>query len=424
MLDIKYIRENPDEVKKVCEQKQTKCDIDRLLELDKQRRKLLQEAEGLKAEQNKLGKEQQEEAREIKKKIKKIEPELRETEKEIEEILDKVPNVVSEDTPIGLDESGNKVIRKWGKKPKFSFKFKDHLELGEALDIIDVKRAAKVSGTRFNYLKGGAALLQFALVQYVFSALTNEKIIKKILIEKDLKISSKPFIPVIPPVMIKPKTFQRMARLEPREERYHIPKDDIYLVGSAEHTLGSMHMDEIFNRKDLPVRYIGYSTAFRREAGAYGQDTRGILRVHQFDKLEMESFSLPENGLKEQDLIIGIQEYLVKKLELPYQVIMICTGDMGGPDYRQVDIECWLPAQNSYRETHTSDYMTDYQSRRLNTRVRGKDGDLEFVYMNDATAIAIGRMLIAIIENYQQKDGSIKVPKALREYMGGIKRIG
>ena len=424
MLDIKYIRENPDKIKLTCKNKQVVCDIDRILELDKKRRNLLKETETLKAKQNKLGKENQEEAREIKNKIKELLPELKEIEEELSGILDKVPNIISEDTPIGPDESGNKVIRKWGEKPKFDFTFKDHLELGEELDIIDVKRAAKVSGTRFNYLKGGAVLIQFALIQYVFSVLTNEKILKKILTEKDLDISSKPFIPVVTPVMIKPKPFQRMARLEPREERYYIPKDDMYLIGSAEHTLGSMHMDEVFNKKDMPVRYIGYSTAFRREAGAYGQDTRGILRVHQFDKLEMESFSLPENGLKEQDFIINIQEYLVRKLELPYRVVMICTGDMGAPDYRQVDIETWLPGQNQYRETHTSDYMTDYQSRRLNIRVRNSDGDLDFVHMNDATAIAIGRILIAIIENYQQKDGSIKIPKVLREYMYGMKKIG
>ena len=177
-------------------------------------------------------------------------------------------------------------------------------------------------------------------------------------------------------------------------------------------------MDEVIVEKNFPIRYVGFSTSFRREAGSYGKDTRGILRVHQFNKIEMESFTLPENSLKEQEFFVSIQEYLMKSLEIPYQVVMICTGDIGKPDARQVDIESWLPGQNKYRETHTSDLMTDYQSRRLNTRVKRKNGSFEFVHMNDATAFAIGRTLIAIIENYQQKDGSIKVPVVLQKYTG------
>ncbi len=251
--------------------------------------------------------------------------------------------------------------------------------------------------------------------------------LKEITEKNDFKVSTKPFVPVVPPVLIKPEAMDRMARLEPREERYHIPGDDLYLIGSAEHTLGSMYMDEVLEEEKLPIRYIGFSTAFRREAGSYGKDMKGILRVHQFDKLEIESFSLPEVSLVEQDFIVAIQEYLIGSLGLPYQVTAICTGDMGGPDFRQIDIETWMPGQNKYRETNTSDFMTDYQTRRMNTRVRRKNGQLEFIHTNDATAYAIGRIIVAIIENYQQEDGSVMVPEVLRKYMPGnlsiIKKI-
>ncbi|HUZ92396.1 MAG TPA: aminoacyl--tRNA ligase-related protein, partial [Candidatus Paceibacterota bacterium] len=205
---------------------------------------------------------------------------------------------------------------------------------------------------------------------------------------------------------------------EPKEERYYIPSDDAYLVGSAEHTLGPLHMDETIPEENLPLRYVGFSTAFRREAGSYGKDTKGILRVHQFDKIEIESFTLPEYAVTEQDFIVAIQENMMWELELPYQVVQICTGDMGGPDARQIDIETWIPSQGKYRETHTSDYMGDYQARRLNTKVKRKSGKTEFVHMNDATAFAIGRTLIAIMENYQTKDGKIEVPKVLQKYLG------
>ena len=209
-----------------------------------------------------------------------------------------------------------------------------------------------------------------------------------------------------------------MARYMTPEEHYMFPNDDLMLIGSAEHTLGSMHIDKIFEESDLPIRYAGYSTAFRREAGAAGKDTSGILRQHQFDKLEMEVFSLPENAMQEQNFLVGIQEYALKLLKLPYQVVAVCTGDMGFPDTRQFDIETWMPGQNKDRETHSADYTGGFQARRLNTRVRRADGKIEHVHMNDATVIAIGRILIAIIENYQQADGSIKIPEVLRKYLG------
>jgi seryl-tRNA synthetase len=217
--------------------------------------------------------------------------------------------------------------------------------------------------------------------------------------------------------MMRPEVMEKMARLEPREERYHIPGDDMYLIGSAEHTLGPLHMDEIIPAAKLPIRYVGFSTSFRREAGASGKDTRGILRVHQFDKVEIESFTAPEDSEAEQDFFVAIQEYLIQSLELPYRLVMTCTGDQGDPDARHIDLDTWMPGEGKYRETHSADLMTDYQSRRLQTRLRRADGKIEFVHMNDATAFA-GRTLIAILENYQTKEGNVLVPKVLQPYVG------
>ena len=212
---------------------------------------------------------------------------------------------------------------------------------------------------------------------------------------------------------------QKMGRLHPKDDRYCLEEDNQVLVGSAEHCLGPLHMDETIPEVQLPIRYIAFTAAFRREAGTYGKDTRGILRTHQFEKIEMESFCLPEDGEHEQDLFVGLQEYLLKELNLHYQVINICTGDMGSMDYRQIDMETWMPGQNKFRETHTSDWMTDYQARRLKTKYKKDDGETGFVHMNDATAFALGRILIALMENNQNADGSINIPAVLQPYMGG-----
>jgi len=425
MLDVNLIRRNPEEVKKGIAKKNFSPKlVDDFLALDEEWRKLTKQIDDLRAEQKKLSDERKiEEATKIKDKIQSLESELRKLEQNRQEILWQIPNLPSDDTPVGKDELENKVLRKWGEPKQFDFKPRDNVELGESLGIIDIENASRISGARFNYVKGEAALLEFALIQYVFDILTGAKLIKSFADKIEKGYSSKPFVPIVPPVMIRPDVLHKMALLKPEEERYHIPKDDLYLIGSAEHTLGPLHMDEIIPEEKLPIRYVGFSTSFRREAGSYGKDTRGILRVHQFDKLEMESFTVPEDSIKEQDFIIAIQEYLMQSLEIPYQVVAICTGDMGGPDVRQIDIEVWMPSQNRYRESHTSDYMADYQARRLNTKVRRKNNELQFVHMNDATAFAIGRTLIAILENYQQKDGSVLVPKVLQGYLG-FKKIG
>ena len=430
MLDIKFIRQNPEIVKKAIQNKNIDLDLDKLLATDTRRRELIESSEALKAEQNRKSKGPQfdiEELKALKEKFKVMEHELACVDEEFSQLMFQVPNIPSDDTPVGPDESGNKVLRQWGEIPKFSaeggFKPKEHWELGQELDVIDAERAAKVSGARFAYRKGAIVLLELAIIQYTMSVLTDEKVLKKILKKSKLDLSSKPFKPILPPVMIKPDVFQKMDRLEPKEERYHIPSDDIYLVGSAEHTIGAMHMDETFKEEDLPIRYIGFSTAFRREAGSYGKDMKGLIRMHQFDKLEIESFTLPEDSQKEQDFIVAVIEYMVQELKLPYQVLIMCTGDMGKQDARHIDIEIWMPGQNKYRETHTSDLMTDFQARRLGTRVKRNNGETQYVHMNDATAFALSRAVVAIMENYQTSKGTIEVPKVLRKYMGGMKEI-
>jgi len=423
MLDIKFIRENSDKVREAAKNKGVKVEIEKLLELDDRRRQMIQDLEALRAEQNrksksKVGESEREALKKLKERIKDLETQLESIEHDYEVRMLTVPNVPTQDVPIGSDESGNNVIKTVGEPPKFDFEPKDHVELGEKLDLINIEKAGEVVGTRFAYLKNEAALLQFALAQLVFQTVTDEKTLKKIIKNAGLNIPTTPFIPIIPPVFIRPDVYQKMARLEPTEERYYIPTDDLYLIGSAEHTMGPLHMNEMLSEEELPKRYIGFSSAFRREAGSYGKDTRGILRLHQFDKLEMESFTLPEFGIQEQQLFVAIQEYLLQQLGLPYRVVMICTGDMGKPDARQVDMEVFMPGQDQYRETHTADYMTDYQARRLNTRVKRSDGETELVHMNDATAFAIGRTIIAILENYQTKEGTVKIPKVLQKYLG------
>ena len=431
MLDIKYIRENTDEIKQVIIKKNKNIDIDRLVFLDDQKRKAQVEIDKLRFNRNELAKknnntkpssEQIQEGKNIKNSITKLEQDLEKINKEYNALIIAVPNLISSDTPIGPDESGNKVLRNYKEIPKFDFTVKDHMELGLLHNIIDTEKSSKISGSRFNYLFGEAVLLQFAVLQFVFATLTDQKIIGA-LAKKVGNPFDKPFTPVLPPVIAKSEIMKKMDRFDPIDDRYFLEQDDSLLIGSAEHTLGPLHTNEVIKEEDLPIRYIGYSTAFRREAGSYGKDTVGILRRHQFDKAEMETFIQGEYGLQEQDLIVAIQEYLVQQLDIPYQVVSICTGDMGKPDFRQVDIECFMPGQNKYRETHTSDYMTDYQARRLNIKYKNKDGKKKLVHMNDATAFAMGRILIAILENYQQADGSIKIPKVLQKYMAGGQSI-
>jgi len=420
MLDIKFIKENRDIVEKAIKDKQVEpVDIDELLRLYEERKALRQQLDEINTDRNIAAKEQNiEEGKLLKEKAGTLEPKLQETEKAFVALMLKIPNIPSPDTPVGSDESANKVLRQWGETTKFSFKPKAHWDLGKDLGLIDSEKAAEVSGARFTYLKGDLVRLQFALLQFALETLSSEETLKIIAEEAGVKVDTTPFIPVIPPVFMRTAVMNRMARLHPMDDRYVFEKDDLVLIGSAEHTLGPLHMDEVIDESKLPIRYVGYSTAFRREAGAAGKDTRGILRQHQFDKLELETFAFPEHSLDEQNFIIGIQEYLMRKLKLPYQVVLKCTMDQGTPNYRGIDIETWMPGQDTYRETHSADLMTSYQSRRLNTRVKRSDGTIEHVHMNDATVFAMGRTLIALMENYQQEDGSIRVPEVLQTWVG------
>lgn len=429
MLDIKFIRENKDIVKAGADKKHKAVDIDALLVLDEKRLEIMARTEALRSEQNKaslamgtnldptLRAQMIEEMRIVKDEFKEKEQELQDIMTEWQTLMLKIPNIPSVDTPEGPDETGNQVIRQWGEKPEFSFVPKEHFELGKALGIIDIETAAEVASSRFSYIKGDLVLLHFALIQMCWEILTNEEILKDIAEKANVSINVSKFIPVLPPVFVRPLVQVKMARYMAPEDHYLFPNDDLMLIGSAEHTLGAMHMNKIFEESELPIRYAGYSTAFRREAGTAGKDTNGILRQHQFDKLEMEVFSLPENSLQEQNFLVAIQEYILQTLKLPYQVVAVCTGDMGFPDTRQIDIETWMPGQNKYRETHSADSTGGFQARRLNTRVRRHDGRIEPVHMNDATVVS-QRPLIAIIENFQQADGSIKVPEVLQKYMG------
>lgn len=419
MLDIKFIRENPEIVRAALKNKNREVDLDRLLSLADSRKEAAQLVSDLNRKKNEAAAARDIEAgRAVKEELKAAEDAHQELERELLKLLTKIPNIPSPDTPVGPDESGNKVVRTWGEKPTFPFEAKAHWDLGPALGIINTEKAGEISGARFTYLMGDLVKLQFGLIQHVFATLSSKEKLEKIAQEAGIEIDTKPFIPVLPPVMMRSTVMNRMARLDPIDERYYFEKDDIVLVGSAEHTMGPLHMDETLDEQALPVRYVGYSTAFRREAGSYGKDTKGILRQHQFDKIEMETFTRPEDGYTEQDFLVAIQEHLMRELKLPHQVVLVCTGDMGFPDQRQVDIETWMPGQDTYRETHSSDYVGGFQARRLNTRVKRQDGTLEPVHMNDATVFAIGRTLIAIIENYQQADGTVAVPEILQPYVG------
>lgn len=406
MLDIKFIRENPEKVKTACEKKNIKNGqdlVDQILDLDIKKRSLITTLDNLRAKQNKFTKENIEEAKKNKLEIKTLEPDLQDTENKLQGLLHQIPNIPFDDVPVGKDESANVIVRKVGKIPTFNFKPKDHLEIGEALNIIDVKRAAKLSGSRFGYFKREGAILEFALIQFI--------------LQKAIKAG---FVPIVPPVLIKPEVMKGMGYIDTPEdlaERYYLEKDELFLVGSSEQSIGGLHAGEIFEEKELPSRVVAFSTCFRKEAGSYGKDTRGILRVHQFDKVELFSFCHAEKSKEEHQFLISFEEKLWQALKIPYQVLQLCTGDISRPSANTVDIEAWLPGQDRYREVSSASNTTDFQARRLNIRFRNKDKS-EFLHMLNATGFPIGRTIIAILENYQQKDGSVKIPKVLQKYAG------
>lgn len=406
MIDIQLLREKTNQIKKAVRDKGIDPGaVDTVLALDKKRRELIIKTEELRAQRNKLTKDDIAQGKKIKLELKKMEPELKQIQAQLNLTALAIPNPAAADVKAGKDEKENEIVKKWGKIPAFNFTPKDHLELGEKLGIIDVTRAGKVSGGRFGYLTGDAVLLELSLVNFALSTLIK-----------------KGFTPVIPPVLIKTEMMQAMGYMEHggKEQMYIFDQDKQVLVGTAEQSLGPMHAGEIVDGAKLPLRYAGFSTCFRREAGTYGKDTKGIFRVHQFDKVEMFSFTKPEAGDKEHEFLLGIEEELLQALKLPYRVVKMCSGDLGAPAARKYDLEVWLPGQKQYRELTSTSTCTDFQARRLNIKYKTKDG-LKYLHTLNGTAFAIGRTIIAIMENYQQKDGSIKIPQLLQPYVGKTK---
>lgn len=432
MLDIQFIRDNTELVAEKSKQKGHETDITQLLGFDTKRRELLQQVEELRRQRNVLndqtkgqrpGDDQLAKARDIKDQLGHLEHQLGSIELEFETLLKRVPNMPLDGVPIGTTETENVVVKTVGEPHPYDYETKPHWDLLNNLDMMDKERATKISGSRFVYLKGDLVRLQFAIVQFVMDTLGDESILKKIISENSLKLDPKPFTPILPPALLRTEPYTASARLNAEEVTYKLADDDLWLNASAEHTMCTMYWNETLPEAELPVRYLGYSPSFRREAGTYGKDTEGLIRLHQFDKLEMEVFSTAETGLDEHKLLVAIQEYLVGQLKISYQFIQKCTADIGKPNASGVDINCWFPGQKRYIETHTADYMTDYQARDLNTKVKKADGSTELVHTNDATAFALGRILAAIVENYQTAEGSIIVPEVLKPYMGGKESI-
>jgi seryl-tRNA synthetase len=428
MLDIRFIRENADAVQENARRKGYDVDIQALLAKDAERREITQKADELRERRNQNAAKMKggvpapaviEEGKAIKVELAELEGALAAADATYTELLKTIPNMATEDVPVGASEDENVVAKEVGQRPSFGFTPRNHYDIATDRGWIDKERAAKVAGSRFAYIKGDLVRLQFAIIQFVLDTVSSEETLQAIAKNANLAVSAKPFTPILPPLLIRTELYDAMDRLEPRDDRYKLEGDDLWLQGSAEHVMGSMHAGEIIEEAHLPIRYLGYATSFRREAGTYGKDMEGILRMHQFDKLELESFTVGEDGLNEHLLMVAIQEHLLASLELPYRVVQKCTADIGKPNARGIDMDTWLPGQDQYRETHTADYMTDYQARRLQTRVRRETGEVELVHTNDATAFALGRIMIAIIENGQQEDGTVRIPTVLQPYLGG-----
>jgi len=421
MLDIKFIRENRDLIKDAVKNKFMDVDIDRLLELDEKRRDLIQGTESLKAEQNKLSKalaEKKDEAnllksRELKDRFRELEKDLVSIEREYDALMALVPNIPSADTPIGPDDAANKEIAKWGELPKFDFEIKDHIELGKDLDIIDTETGVKVSGFRGYYLKNQGAILHWAVLWYCWQ-----------------KMIASGFNPLIGPTLVKDFVLFGSGHFPfGKEEVYQIGNqgklasneeagESLYLTGTSEPSLLAYFSGKILKEEELPIKVCGFSQCYRSEAGSYGKDARGLYRLHEFTKVEQ--VVLCRNDLVESDKwlaeMLKVSESVLQDLKLPYRVVQNASGDMGAGKYKMYDIETWMPSRENFGETHSDSNLTDWQARRLNIRYKGTNGEIKFVHALNNTVVASPRILIAILENYQQKDGSILVPKVLQKY--------
>ncbi|TRO50135.1 serine--tRNA ligase [Candidatus Bathyarchaeota archaeon] len=425
MLDIKLIRERPTFVKNNLSRRGNPEFIemlDKLIALDKKWRLDLTELNKLRHKRKKatneiasLKKINKDISNSIKKAknldglIENLEKEVVVEKKKIKEYLLKIPNLLHETVPIGLDENKNVQLKKWGEIPNFDYAIKNHIELGTKLQIIDIKRAGKVAGSRFFYLKGSGVLLDLALINFAIKEMTN-----------------KGFELVEPPYLMRREAYQGATALADFEDvLYKIENENLYLIATSEHPLVAMFMKEVIEEKNLPLKIAGISPCFRKEAGSHGKDTRGIFRTHQFNKIEQFIFCTPEQSWLLHEELLSNAEDIMKKIGLPYRVVNVCTGDIGTVAAKKFDIEVWMPAQNAYREIVSCSNCTEYQSRRLDIRYREKEGApvKGFVHTLNSTAIATGRMIVAILENFQQEDGSIIIPEVLREYMGNIKKI-
>lgn len=417
MLDINYIRANRNQVAEDAKAKGIEVDLDKLLQLAEERKQLIGRAEKLRQERNELsahksGKpsaEDMEKGRKIKEQLSSMESQLSTVEEELKGLNLTVPNVLHESVKRGEGDSANEVVKTVGEKPNFDFPPKDHEQLGEQLDLIDTKTAAMTSGSRFYYLKNDAVRLEFALVNWLMQ-----------------KYTDKGFTPVTTPVLVKEHMLEATGFFPAdKNEIYHVnpEDDDLYLIGTSEVTLAGLHMNQPLKEDDLPRRYVGFSTCFRREAGSYGKDVKGIFRVHQFDKVEMYSFTHPKKSWEEHEFLLSIEEEILQELGLHYQVVNIGSGDLGAPAAKKYDCEVWLPGQQRYRELTSCSNTTDFQARRGDIKFRSSNGQLEFVHTLNGTAMASTRTIIAILENHQTADGRVNIPEVLRPYMNGQEKI-
>ena len=425
MLDIKLIRENPELVKNNLEKRGnpgTTQMLEDLIAVDKEWRFNLTKLNGLRhqlkqvtieiAKLKKAGREadrEVERAQDIDEEITIIEKQVTQQEQKTHDYLMQLPNLLDESVPVGKDSNDNVQVKTWGTIPKFNFPIKNHIDLALDLDQIDMERAGKVSGARFFYLKNQVAQLDMALMSFAIEDLTK-----------------KGYTPIIPPCLMKREAYEGVTALgDFADVLYKVENEDLYLIATSEHPMAAMYMNEVLKEQDMPLKLAGISTCFRKEAGAHGKDTRGIFRTHQFNKIEQFIFCKPEDSTKLHEELLQNAKELLQKLELPYRVVNVCTGDIGTVAAKKYDIEAWMPAQNGYREVVSCSNCTDYQARRLGIRYREKEGapPKGFVHTLNSTAIATGRTIVAILENNQQEDGKINIPSALRKYMGNKEKI-
>jgi len=414
MLDIKFIRENPELIKEAARKKGVSVDIDKLLAVDERRRHILKELEEKRAKQNALSKggpkapTELETLKKLKEEAKVLKEEIKGVEKEFDGLMLLVPQVPDPSVPEGRGDADNKEIKRWGEPPKFNFKPKDYMALMAGLDLVDTERGAKVSGFRGYFLKNEGLLLSFALWDF-----TLEKLIKK------------GFVPLLAPAIAKEFNFAGTGWLPQGKSEVYKIGDDEFLIGTAEVSVMGYHADEILEEKDLPQKYIAFSSCFRSEAGSYGKDVKGIFRVHEFFKMEQVVLckTSHEESVKWHEEITKNAEEIIQALKLPYRVVINCAGDLGLGQVKKYDIETWLPSQERYRETHSSSYFHDFQTRRLNIKYRDADGKLQFAHSLNNTALATPRIIANILEDYQTKKGTVKIPKVLQKYMFGVKEI-